>query len=322
MQQAKDRIIEQLAWEMTSWESIRFVVEQRMTVAPAPLRAFQENVIRWHYQETALGWRRFEAESIENGKGGFHHLFTFDGKEYIAANYELGNTTKQSWFSPGGSGFGREDKRKCTERPRPLLYYYYGKIPLHEALRDADYVGKETVGGFSAHVFVFKKTDLETQPGDIRVALDTTHSIPVGYSFADTSGNKLWNWEALKIATVKGFHFPVESAYWDLFHDGEPVRLDYTVSELEYNHAFTEADFRVAPQPGVQILPGPKARSIPKSQSAPKAKTAATVVPTARAEQHSSAEGGLSGLLLTQLLLGGLGVVMLGVYLRERFRTV
>lgn len=317
MDQTRDKIIDQLAWETTSWSSIRVVVDQTMTVAPPPLQAFRNNVIHHEYQETALGWRRLEVESFENGKNGFRYAFSFDGTDYRSASYENANTQKQSWFSYGGGAFGQERKHIWTDRPKPLQYYYYGKIPLHEALQDATYVGQEVTNGLSTDVFVFKNTNLETRPGNMRVALDATYSIPVAYSFEDSAGRSMWKWEALKLTCVKGYHFPVQSAYWDLWHDGEPVRLDYTVTAVEFNRAFTKPEFRVDPQAGVRILPGPKATSI---KNAPQKTTASgSVVPDSSAGRGNLRESGDWGLVATQVLLGGLGIAMLGVYLRRRF---
>ena len=183
MDQIKEVIIDRLAWEMTSWTSLRLVVDQRMAVVPTALKSFGDNVFLFEYQETSLGWRRSETRSTENGKGVLHYLFAFDGRDYVTVKYENGNPEKQIWYAHGGQMFGRERNLSGTERPRPLYYYFVGKIPLHEALVDAQYIGQEVINGINCDVLLFRNTSAYKKPGNLRVALDARSSAPVGFYF-------------------------------------------------------------------------------------------------------------------------------------------
>ena len=134
MDDVRSRLVEQLAWEMTSWNSVHVLVKQSMAEAPLELRQFRDSLFLFDYHETSSGMRKLDTLLKEGGRPTLHYVYAFDGKDYEFVQYKRGRPDEQESVVYGGRSFGTELRTRWTDRPRPLYYYFVGKIPLHEAL--------------------------------------------------------------------------------------------------------------------------------------------------------------------------------------------
>ena len=258
---------------------------------------------------------------VREGGCSTHYIYSFDGKDYAFANYEKSSPDKQELFVYGGGSFGREGRISWTERPWPFCYYYVGKIPLHQALEDSVHVGADVINGIKCESFTFKNLRTLGSPGNLRVALDAETGVPISFYWEDLTQRPQWKWEATRIASADGYHFPVESTYQDLSHGEEIVKFSFETTTLEFNRPVAKSVFQIAPQAGVKVIGSPEGK--PNAQSSQKKESAATTTVTPPPEGTPAAyrTGWNWGLVGAQMAFAVAGAAMLAVYARKRFFT-
>lgn len=328
-----DQAVARLAREMTSWKSVEIVSHyetvnhQPRQNHPATFRQVE------HYIETNHGQRKADSRSITPGL-----------PEARREGYCDGSRCADVWYSGDRQGsvtisraFLLERVIGSTQRPRPLTYFYVGKIPLYEALPKGRHLGQSTVAGRPCDVYMFP---------NIRWGVNGTHHFvydldaatsvplrvrafagPVEANPADSAAVD-WAWTAQTLDEVRGgYHMPLRSEYVSYTRPkaaGDPALLSFSgqvkVETIRYNASFPASTFWPVIEKGTPVTdfikkthspPPSAAASQPAAQEPVTATTAGPLQPPKGWEGHA-ADGGL---------ILGLAAIATGVFLRVRQTT-
>jgi len=258
MQEFLNEIRDSLAWDFESIKSVELKVHQELIYENPPPNLVY-NIIDEHYIDDMNLHKYYGAEykdgdklymRTENYQNGPKSAFvSFDD---IDPNIQTSIVIKRD--------FGREDQSDRVERPKPLLYWYVGRTPLHQAIDKAEYGGKSKVGDREAHAFIFKNVKwFRTQ--DHVFYIDAASHIPIkvtAYSTAEdrAADRPVWVWSAFKVEEIQGRKIPVISEMVDYDAPGGPISstLKCEVQSIKFNEVYPASTFWPKEQPGVSVL--------------------------------------------------------------------
>ncbi len=252
-----------LAREMTSWNSIELAVrsESQMLHEGQSRTIINED----KYVETRSGKRMgdFSSRALEDGATS-HKASYCDGAKCANVTYR-GDVQDNIAI---GRSFLNEGMIGSTDRPRPLQYFYVGKVPLYEALPGATYLGGGTVAGRESEVFLFPRVKWARFPQDLVYDLDKATSIPIRVRAYSVEGGMTdpdatapaWSWTARTVDAIQGYHMSLRSESARFLKDGADYtsdtqsRAEITVESLVYDKSYPSSTFWPVSQPGVDIF--------------------------------------------------------------------
>lgn len=251
---------ERLAWQWQSWDSVEVRVRQRF-VPPADStdKPLVYDTIIDHYIETASGQRFLGSLCERSGRPVSRYAEFFDGKRGASLAYDRQDTEKQQQVIIH-KHFGRENQLSRTDRPSPLLYYWVDRTPLHEALGNARFLGKQRVIGRDCDAFLFSRKGRSGQQDQI-YCLDEETSLPLKvelYRAAQDriAGQPFLVWTAKRLDKVQGYSTVREAV--QQVYTGPNGKLsmthEYTVDSIVFNKKFSTSNFWPELQPGVVVF--------------------------------------------------------------------
>lgn len=279
MDEITSQLADKLAWQLTSWKAIELRVDEQPTVMPGVL-AGDPSVFtgqEYHYIETALGQRYYEKKGfLPNGKVSRTESFS-DGRRFTNVEYDPKEPKNQQIITLTNN-FGSEslEELNLSDRPVPLFYFYVGRAPLHEALRDAtrDATTSMQVIGRECHVFHFPRVRFNKEPRELRIYLDKASAIPLRFVCGDSIEKPLWTWEAESLDKVGDYWVPKNSryrsySYGDAAAPGS-IKFEkvYKVTDVQYNKQYNMQTFNVAFQPGAEIVASKQAVKLLQGKNA------------------------------------------------------
>jgi hypothetical protein len=306
-----------LALETQSWTAVEIRVQTDI-IAEAPNNSPRDyDSMDEHYIETASGKRMYDVRFLL-GKKMTNHIDYFRNIDLcMDINYRRDDPERQ-----GGAVikryFANEDRGERTQRPLPLLLFYVGKRPLHEALLEVAPSATSKVLGRRCRAFLFKGVRWAAGQDQIYY-LDESTSIPLkaeafpGGASADATG-PLWTWTAGAIDTVGGHHLPLESTMKSY---APAMSWKARVRSIEFDKTYPDSTFWPDLQPGVSVLDSiaRKSYTVPGEvpENAPRGKPEQVAAPV---EAHPPSDW--SSVYAGALLVFGTGLVAIGVYLRRK----
>jgi hypothetical protein len=251
------RIVENLAWELTSWKTLAIRVRRQDVM----LGGKAAPIVIDDYRETASGQRRLQTMSLSSGEPRLIDSAVSDGNKCWNLSYGPDGKLMQAIIA---KTIAREDNSGASIRPKPLGNLYVGLTPLHEAIQNAQPVGEETVIGRPCDGFRFSGVRLGKIEQDHVYYLDRETSIPLRIEIyrpttPPGSFTKVALWEAESLDTVGRYHVPMKSkvVVWRPDQSGgsqEMGRLTLAVESIEYDQPIDEAIFRPELGPGVTVI--------------------------------------------------------------------
>jgi hypothetical protein len=248
---------ERLAWELESWKSVEVRARHEMVSREAP-PSVDHNGILEHYIESSSGQRYYNFQFLKNGGPASRYAYFADGQRCADVQYSDGDPETQRSIVIK-RGFRLEDQSDRVDRPVPLLYLYVGREPLHEALREAHYLGQARVLGRGCEAFLFKQVKWFV-PQDQVFYLDRATSIPLKVeSFSDAEARSreapLWAWTAEELGEVQGHPVVLRSKQVDYEGQTEPTMTrTFQVESIAFDQTYPASTFWPAKQPGVPVM--------------------------------------------------------------------
>lgn len=252
---------ERLAWLNASWTAIDLRLTHTFKALESDkAKPAQFDRIVIEYVETASGWRRLSERSVNSttGKDVSLSVHWFDGSRGADLFQPLGgNAPPQITIH---RHFSREDKIPETIRPIPLYYQWVGRKPLHEAIREAEPLGRVLEDGKPSDAFLFASTGY-TGDQDRVYYLDPETSVPVKVvtylSPTDRElGRPLLVWRPVEVRRVQGYPFvwtSREEEYAPL--SGVPTfDREYRVEAVVFNKIHANDEFRPDIQQGALVI--------------------------------------------------------------------
>ena len=318
------RAAERLSLQMSSWSSFGFTARERTTLilGSRTIGPLTVKETRFDSKETADGKRFYERFSIL-GDGSVMRSESFtDGKRFGNIAYDRRDPEKQQMYVLARS-FGKETEVPGTYRPAPYMYYYYGKIPLPEALPKAAHEGTDTLIGRDCDRFVFRDTAWGRRNDDYMVCLDKATGIPLKVVYGKTD-SPIWTWEALSLDKVDDYYFPKTSEYTSfVVPPGSAVARENNHHEIvcedvNFNHSYPAATFWKDKSPEVDLVDNVRNRVVHAHPTGPANPTGQAQVPPPTPQLDAtvpadwSSHAPVAGIALAASLL------VLGVFLKFR----
>lgn len=292
-------IAERLAWEMTSWKSIEFVVrgDYEFHEINEEDRPSLYKHTKIHYIETAGGKRFIDVEGhVANGQI-THSQGYDDGSECWAVEFDPKNSTKQSMISIGRNFLNEHDQSMTmTTKPDGYREFFLVNEPIHTALAKATYIGETKVAGRDCVAFRFPPVRLAAHLQVLTYHFDKRSAIPIKVdaerTLPDGKTVPTFQWEATLVEDRQGYTFPVKSRKTGFSYgkSDKTVKKHFTINstyeKIIYDQAFPPSAFKPKAQPGVQvydsirrklsITPDPNAPKEPPKDKGPDTRASAT----------------------------------------------
>lgn len=316
--------IDHLRIEMQSWSSIelKVSVRQENQNLPAfvtdPLAHFVQ-----HYIETARGQRLLdEIRTMASGKA-TRDAYYSDGERCAHVRFDPNDSSVQTKIDISDH-FSYENEIGATRRPDPLGYYYIGKEPIYEALRNAKPLGDGEAAGRACDRFLFQGVKLSAVPLDAVYYLDHETSMPLRIEYYRAGGQHdseeaIQIWEAQSLDQVGGgHHLPLKSTnqFFRKTSSGlVPLGSnEIVIEEIHYDRPFAASTFWPTYQPGVQVIDRLKKKTITIPGPARPKPAETTVAVPVQAEPPTPWTTYASYSIL------GLGLALIGVAVALRLR--
>ena len=284
-----ERLVREALWK-TVHLKVETLHEKSRTVPPENARELNEVQEYW---ADASGRRHldFRQDTLPDGLR-VHRAGFSDGSKCWDIWYSNKDVERQGAVHVDYP-FMDEVKYGFSQAPPPLMYSYVGLTPLHEALPDAEPMGKGDVMGRPCLVYHFKNAGSPTAPQSLVYHLDRKTSVPLrvaAYKDPDRVRDALpsWVWEAASLDRVGERHVPLNSTYTSYWiHPGGNEKLTGDVDlfhkirvvEAEFDAPLSASVFKPVIQPGVTVTDDVAHRYYTTpggvKDQAPKAETAA-----------------------------------------------
>jgi hypothetical protein len=218
---------ERLAWDMESRKSIEFTVRTHITKSsgkPMPGAAEPFQIYEEHYIETAIGQRFSEFRGLRDNVVVSRAAYYADGKRFAQVNFNGRDPNLQNYVLVTRY-FAQENTSDHRDVPRPFLFLYVGREPLHKALPRADYQGTTEVIGRKCEGFLFEQVRW-TRPQDQVFWLDAETSVPLkveAFKGNDERerGAPVWTWVVESLEQFQGRHIPTKGTQTGFDAKGE-----------------------------------------------------------------------------------------------------
>jgi hypothetical protein len=256
------RHIENLANYMTRWTSIDVTV-RCLQVGQGRHAGFDtERLV--HYVEHRRGDRFMEETSIDK-ETGIRSSVKYYHKEDRCVNLTFHPDGSQRRALISREQFGMEHRLGSTKRPSPLVYLYVGKVPIYEALIDAEPLGQAKRLERPCDQYLFRQVRWGMVHQDLVYCLDRETSAPLEVAsyldeLARREGRPVWVWRAKTFNETDGLHMPLasETISYDqkAGHSTPEVRtvISFKVEALDYNESHPASTFWPTFQPGVEVI--------------------------------------------------------------------
>lgn len=207
---------DRLAWDFDSWKAVEIRVQEGFAnhdKNPIQKQSFDRQEI--HYVELKNVERFYDVRYFMGASLNQRLTHVCDGTRSAVVNYMDKDENRQKSAIPNKWAFWKEDKSDHVDRPIPILFNYVGRVPLHEALAKAKYLGEEREGGRECAMFLFSGVKWGAVQDRV-FYLDAASHIPVRVSsYPDQAsrekGEPDWVWTADKLETFQGHVIPVKS---------------------------------------------------------------------------------------------------------------
>lgn len=263
----------QLAWDYESWKAVEISVRQRITNHEEGLAGkIAWNTIDEHYIELKSGERFSDIKYLLDSAYRRRESHYFRGSRSATVNYSDNDENKQKNIMLNMKDFRNEDRNGRVAQPLPLLYSHVGRVPLHGALANAKYLGKDRVDGRSCDVFLFPAVKWSMVQDQV-FSLDAESHVPVRVSaYKDQAGREkgepLWAWTADKFETIQGHIIPVNSTQIEYNQDGKIARSRaIEIQSIKFDGDYPGTMFWPEPQPGVPTTDFEVKKAIDKAPS-------------------------------------------------------
>ena len=274
-----------LAHEMRSWQSIEIVTRSQLTLhAPESYMPPHSEAVKT-YIETSRS-QRMADNLLTSPKAAIRQSGYCDGARCATVIYRPGPVQDSVII---GRSFMNEGTSGSTEHPVPLAYFYVGKVPLYEAVTKGTHLGQGRVSDRPTEVFLFPRVKWGMVEQDLVYDLDKETSVPVRVrsygrrfnreTFEGDTPN--WDWTALTLDTVDGYHLPLRSSHVSHARAGGKATAEkrssseIVVESVHFNKSFPASTFWPVVEPGVLV------RDLIK-------KTTTTTAPAKEAQQGTS----------------------------------
>jgi len=242
---------EQLAWHQESWSSIELVVERVMIpsqyVEIDRPSQFQRTVIR--YIETAGGQRLYDRRSFKGEEVVYRQTHYFDGRRGADVMWAEDDPEERQQQIVIHRHFGREDREVLTQRPKPLLWYWVDRDPLHEVLTQARKLGQNKVLGRVCDLFLFSETG-HTGTWEQVYYLDAVTSTPLKVVVYKTPEDRLSEqpiivWTAEEIGKFQGYPIVTKAVQRDFSAEGgkHSWTREFVVESIAFNKEYPSSTF-------------------------------------------------------------------------------
>ncbi len=249
----------QLAWQLETQTSVNLEVTTTITAFSDKASKTPEfTSTEDHYIETAAGQRFLEFRGMKSGLAVTRSSHYGEGGRFTDVNYRLNDTgVQESVFIT--NHFWMEDASERRQVPSPLLHFYVGRKPLHQALPKAQYLGISKCLDRDCDIFLFPQVRWFVTQDQVYY-LDKKTSVPLKIEvFRDeASRNKqqpMAVWVAKTLDSAEGHNFPLRSSETAYGKDGNREFLwDFDVKRIHFNEEYPDSTFRPVLQPGVLVL--------------------------------------------------------------------
>ena len=259
MQNPTESAIKKLAWNLETQESVDLLVTTQIHHLEArsggslAFDSFDE-----HYIATGSDRRFLEFRSLKSGTLVSRSLHYGDRGKFTDINFPADDAVHQQSVYVTNNFF-LEDKNDRKQIPQPLLFFYVGRKPLHEALPAAEYLGTGECLGRECDRFLFTQVRW-ARPVDQVFFLDQKTAVPLKVeTFLDKSAREEKRpagvWEAKSLDSVQGHDLALKSSLTEFTKEGKPsLRWELSVDRIEFNKEIPASTFQPVLQPGVTIL--------------------------------------------------------------------
>jgi len=253
-----NEIRDSLAWDFESIKSVELKTHQEIVwESPPPNLAY--NIVDEHYIDD-MNLHKFYGTEYKDGDKIYQRTEKYqNGPKSAYVSFDDKNPDIQTSIIIKRD-FGGEDKSDKVERPKPILYWYVGRTPLHQAIDKAEYGGKSKVGDREAHAFIFKDVKWPRTQDHV-FYIDAASRIPIkvaAYRTAEdrAAGKPIWAWSALEVEEIQGRRVPVLSEMVTYDSPGGSIETTLTceVQSMKFDQEFPASTFWPEEQPGVSVL--------------------------------------------------------------------
>ena len=312
--------VEQAARLARVWNelgAVEVAVTQENSFAADIVEADLVYTIDTRYIETLAGQRFQDLVGRDRaGRISSHTSAYTDGSRFVTVEFLKEQPEVPTTFFVGTS-FGNEASRGASVRPEPLRYYHVGKIPLHEALPSATYLGAERLQGRPTHRFLFRDViwGQMRQIEELHLAEDGL--IPARLvCFKDEedrlAAKPLWSWTVTEERVINGHPFPIRGRLVSCNANQPGVEegsTEMTVTRVEFGKTYPPTTFWREADARARIYDAVKGKITPPKVT-PTPPKAVIVANPIRAEQDPGSSSFATGSLAlgVVLLLTGLGL--------------
>ena len=248
-----------LASDLASWKSVE--IRTRMGIQNKALPAGNSqafDAVLERYIETAAGRRLCEHRTLNGDALDRLSMYYGDGAKFANVDYRRDDPeTQQVVFI--NRQFWMEDRSDRKQVPPPLLYFYVGREPLHQALPKSTYLGQDKVIGRDCEIFLFPQVQWMV-PQDQVFYLDKTTGVPLKVdAYRDAAARErnkpLWSWTVESLGEVDGHFVPLKSSEVSFDREGvEVMARQIDVESIAFNKDYPASMFWPVVQPGVTVI--------------------------------------------------------------------
>jgi hypothetical protein len=256
MADSRESFILKLARETRSWKSIEILYRDDLInhVPIEQLGAGPNASSRNRYVETSSGNRLMEIKYYNGDTLIRRRESYFDGERGTNFLYKGLEGTPEVRIEKGFMG---EDRTGSTRRPGCLVYLRVGKVPIDEALAQAQPLGIGKVIGRDVDLFLFPRTRWGMIVQDLVYSLDRETALPLKVEAYRTEQDRErgvfgWSWTARRFEFVQGHPIVMESEVdsYTVEKAGKPRVLAQTnrqaVDSIEFDRDYPITTFRPA----------------------------------------------------------------------------
>jgi hypothetical protein len=249
--------------EMNSWKNIELKVRSANKFVKIPPELVNRPLYTHTdstYIETAAGDRFLETVGVLPDGAEIRRASYFQDGRAATVTYDPKDSTVQKKVSISRTFHG-ENLPGTNARPVPLSFFYVDKVPLYEALPNAEYLGKEAGKLGPCDKYLFKNIKIVAALQDRVYYLDAATALPVRVDALRTSGESkgetLFSWAATKVETIQGHPFATESLT-TMYQIGENSKdvlstISDDVLSVRYDADLTSVAFWPTINPGVRV---------------------------------------------------------------------